>query len=148
MVESGVVLRKEPLMGRHADNDTAAGSYHPNQLAHRARIIRYMLEDVRGDGYVEYSRTEWELDPVGTAVRRSSSALRDPNRKRVRLYANDRAERSIGHGVPAGAAPVVENAKGTGSTPGDLFHKSLEQAAVAAEPPMAQLHLLHRLVLG
>ena len=30
MVERGVVLRKEPLMRRHADNDTAARSYHPS----------------------------------------------------------------------------------------------------------------------
>ena len=30
MVESRVVLRKEPLMGRHAKHDTAARPHHPD----------------------------------------------------------------------------------------------------------------------
>ena len=107
-----------------------------------------MLENIRGDSYVECCRAEGELGPVGTAVRGPPTGLRSPNRKRIRLYTNDRAEGFIGLGVPAGAAPVVENAQGAGSTPGDLAHQFLEQAAAATEPPMAQLHQLHRMVLG
>jgi hypothetical protein len=99
-----------------------------------------MLEDIRGDSYVECCRAEWELGPVGTAVRGPPTVLRSPNRKRVRLYTNDRAEGSISLGVPSGAAPVVENVKGAAATPGDLRHQFLEHAAAAAEPPMAQLH--------
>src|ERR1044071_5323771 len=99
-----------------------------------------MLENIRGDSYVECCRAEGELGSVGTAVRGPPTGLRSPNRKCVRLYTNDRAEGFIGLGVSSGAAPVVENAQRGGSTPGNLAHQLPEQAAAAAEPPMAQLN--------
>jgi hypothetical protein len=76
-------------MGRHGDNYTAARSYYPNQFAHRRRIICYMLEHIRGHSYVECSSAEWELDSVGTAIRRPPSVLRNPDRKPVGLYTHD-----------------------------------------------------------
>jgi hypothetical protein len=99
-----------------------------------------MLEDIRGDSYVECSKTEGELDPVGTAVRSPASALRNPNRKRVRLYADHRAEGFISLRVPAGAAAVVENTKGASLMIRDFSEEIQEQALAASEPPMAQLH--------
>jgi hypothetical protein len=82
---------------------------------------------------------ERELDPVGAAIRSPPAASRDPDRKCVRLYANDRAEGPIGLGVPAGAAPVIENSKRARSLTRDLSQEIQEQTSAAAEPPVAQL---------
>jgi hypothetical protein len=107
-----------------------------------------VLQNIRGDGDIECPGPEWELEPVGLTVRCPSSTLRNPDRKSFWLYANNRAEAAIGLGIPASAAPVVENPKLVGSAPRNVSHQIPEQAATAAKPPMTQLHQLHCLVLG
>jgi len=89
MLERRVVVGKEPLVRRHADDHAAAGPQDASHLGHCTGIVFYMLEDIRGDDHVERPIPEWQPDPVGAAIGASTPGLRQTNGVRVRLHPGD-----------------------------------------------------------
>jgi hypothetical protein len=46
MMQRAIVVRKEPLMGRNADDGTAARPQDASYFSNGRKIIFYMLEDI------------------------------------------------------------------------------------------------------
>ena len=89
MLERGIVIGKEPLVRRHADDHAAAGLQDTSHLRHRTGIVLYMLQDIRRDDHVERPIPKWQPDPISAAVGASTPGLRQTDRVWVRLHPGD-----------------------------------------------------------
>jgi hypothetical protein len=98
-----------------------------------------VLEYIGGYDRVERALTKRELSSASPAVVRASPLARESDRCGIGLYTNDSAERSIGLGVPAGAAPIIEDPQGARLRAGGVPQKIDEHAPTPAEPPVAEL---------
>jgi len=111
MLKRGIMVGKEPLVRWHADDHAAAWLQDASYLGQSSGIVLDVLQDIRGDHYVEAVWSKWELNTISSAVRSSSTALCSANRKFIRLDPYAPAEGAVCWCVSPGAASIVENRK-------------------------------------
>jgi len=89
MLKRGIMIGKEPLVRRHADDHAASRPQDASHLRQSGGIVLYMLQNIRRDYYVKRPILKWQPKSIGAAVEGSTPLLREPNGVWVRLHPSD-----------------------------------------------------------